>query len=305
MEDIGLKLQETREKLGLTLEEVERSTRIRMHHLEAMERGDLDALPSPVQARGFLRNYAVFLGLPGDEVLLKYAEELQARRTRSLPGDGLGEPTTRPTVQVRSRRPRWLSSDLFVAAAITLAVVITLIWGAGRVMTSLRERTEAAQEFPALLASSETATPTVGAAPVSESAPTSNPESVLVPPQLTPTETLSFPLVPSSAVDVRVLAERRAWVRVIVDGEQAFQGRLAPGEVFQAQGETLVEVTTGSGGAVRIFYNGQDLGLMGVLGEVVTMLWTQEGAITPTPTQTTTPATPTPPAETPTPAATP
>ena len=63
MDDVGGRLREAREKLGLTLEEVERTTRIRVHHLEAIERGELDSLPSPVQARGFLRNYAEFLGL--------------------------------------------------------------------------------------------------------------------------------------------------------------------------------------------------------------------------------------------------
>ena len=77
MDDIGRTLQEARERLGLTLEEAERVTRIRVHHLEAIERGDLDALPSPVQARGFLNNYADFLGLDAEAILLQYADTLQ------------------------------------------------------------------------------------------------------------------------------------------------------------------------------------------------------------------------------------
>ena len=79
MEQLGAKLRETRQRLGLTLDEVERATRIRTHHLEAIERGDLDALPSAVQARGFLRNYADFLGLDPGDILLEYAEEIQSR----------------------------------------------------------------------------------------------------------------------------------------------------------------------------------------------------------------------------------
>ena len=71
MDEIGRTLLEAREKLGLTLEEVERATRIRTHHLEALEKGMIDALPSPVQARGFLNNYAEFLGLDANPILLK------------------------------------------------------------------------------------------------------------------------------------------------------------------------------------------------------------------------------------------
>jgi len=81
MEEIGQFLRETRERLGLTLDEVERATRIRTHHIEAIERGDFEALPSPVQARGFLGNYADFLGLNRDDILLGYAEILQSQRT--------------------------------------------------------------------------------------------------------------------------------------------------------------------------------------------------------------------------------
>ncbi|HHH81557.1 MAG TPA: helix-turn-helix domain-containing protein, partial [Chloroflexi bacterium] len=54
MEELGRRLRERRETLGLTLEEVERTTRIRVPRLEALERGDFEAMPSEVQARGFL-----------------------------------------------------------------------------------------------------------------------------------------------------------------------------------------------------------------------------------------------------------
>ena len=55
MKEIGRTLREARERLGLTLEEVERNTHIRARHLAAIEKGELETLPSSVQARGFLR----------------------------------------------------------------------------------------------------------------------------------------------------------------------------------------------------------------------------------------------------------
>jgi hypothetical protein len=49
---------------------------------------------------------------------------------------------------------------------------------------------------------------------------------------------------------------------------------------------TAVEVTTGDGSGLRLFYQGDDQGLLGGQGEVVLRIWTLAGVITPTPTVT-------------------
>lgn len=283
MEEIGQTLRETRERLGLTLEDVERAIRIRCHHLESIERGDLDSLPSPVQARGFLRNYADFLGQDPEAILLRYAESSKSRRSRVK--TTFGEAKTRPTVQVRSRRPRWLTTDVFVAAAVSAAILAVLVWGVGRVVAALSQGREVEQ------ASSEFFIPTFTASPTPVP-----PASTATPEPFTdggagvaPTPTLAFPAGPANVVDLRLIAEKRAWVRVVVDGQEAFHGRLAPGEVLEYQGQDVIEVVTGNGAGVHVYYKGQDQGLLGGLNEVVIRLWTLTGVITPTPTQTPTP----------------
>jgi hypothetical protein len=61
------RLQAARESRGLDLFRVERDTKIRLKYLKAMEDGDFEQLPGEVYARGFLRNYASYLGLDADE----------------------------------------------------------------------------------------------------------------------------------------------------------------------------------------------------------------------------------------------
>ena len=68
-ESIGALLRRTRELRRLTIAQVSESTRVRSHYLQALESDDLSAMPSTAQARGFLRNYAEFLGLEIDELL--------------------------------------------------------------------------------------------------------------------------------------------------------------------------------------------------------------------------------------------
>ena len=55
---IGQKLKQARQAQDLTLEKAAEATRIRAPYLQALEADDLSAVPSHVQARGFLRRNA-------------------------------------------------------------------------------------------------------------------------------------------------------------------------------------------------------------------------------------------------------
>jgi cytoskeleton protein RodZ len=62
-EELGSALSQARIARGLTLHDVERDTRISKNYLQALEQGELDALPAPVYARAFTRTYAQYLGM--------------------------------------------------------------------------------------------------------------------------------------------------------------------------------------------------------------------------------------------------
>ena len=64
------RLLAARERKGVDLYRAERDTKIRARYLAALERGDYRELPGSVYTKGFLRNYALYLGLDPDEVLL-------------------------------------------------------------------------------------------------------------------------------------------------------------------------------------------------------------------------------------------
>ena len=68
-ETVGEQLKNEREARKLTLEQVYQSTRVNVRYLKALEEDRHDALPSPVQAKGFLRLYASFLDLPAQALI--------------------------------------------------------------------------------------------------------------------------------------------------------------------------------------------------------------------------------------------
>jgi cytoskeleton protein RodZ len=297
MKELGQKLRDTRERLGITLEEVENATRIRTYHLAALERGDIDSLPSPVQVRGFLGNYADYLGLDSDEILLEYAEKLQSRRPKARTPAALQEPRNGPSVQIHSRRPRWLSFDLAITATIILAVFAILIWGSSRLMQSIRQGGQATDDEMAFLIPSET--PTMTNTPLGESTPVPSDPTGETAEEETEIPTQPLVLGLNSEVNLRLVARQRAWVRVLVDDEEVFAGRMLPGEEQTFTGQQSVVVSTGNGAGVRVYYNGQDQGTMGDVGQIVVRVWTLDGVLTPTPTQTLTPTASPPATETP------
>jgi cytoskeleton protein RodZ len=72
---IGAELRLVRERGGWKLDQVAAELRIREPFLEAIERGDLKALPGAPYDVGFIRSYAQALGLDGDEILRRFRAE--------------------------------------------------------------------------------------------------------------------------------------------------------------------------------------------------------------------------------------
>ena len=69
------RLVEAREQKGVDVYRAERDTKIRVRYLQALEAGDYAELPGAVYTKGFLRNYALYLGLDPDDVVRQWRHE--------------------------------------------------------------------------------------------------------------------------------------------------------------------------------------------------------------------------------------
>jgi cytoskeleton protein RodZ len=273
--EIGRELRERRELLSLHLEEVERNTHVKAHYLDALERGAIDDLPSTVQTRGMLSNYATFLDLDVDTILLRFADALQARYRERNPQKPPGRKPGQPIVANLPPMRSFIAGDLVFGVGVVLLLVGFAIWGVSRVLT-LQSQQNVDATAPSisqiLLASpealAETSTPT--------------PESIgSFPGQ--PTITVVIPTLSGDVnVQVNLVAAERTYMRVTVDGEVAFEGRVVPGTAYPFDAQEQVEVLVGNGAAIRIVYNGRDLGLLGSFGQVVNNIYRVDEIVTPT-----------------------
>lgn len=119
--EIGRSLREARTARGLTLEAVEKETKIRARYLGALEGERFAELPAEAYARGFLRTYADHLGLDGQEVLAAY-------RARERQPDDV--PVT-PRPQRPYERRRFGPALAGLAAALVLLVSSLVAWRLG------------------------------------------------------------------------------------------------------------------------------------------------------------------------------
>ena len=68
----GEELRREREIRGISLNEIADATKISKRFLDAIERNDHNTLPAPVFTRGFVREYARYLGLNTEEMVNRY-----------------------------------------------------------------------------------------------------------------------------------------------------------------------------------------------------------------------------------------
>lgn len=76
---VGMELRGVRERLGWKLPDIATRLKIRLPFLEAIEAGDLAALPAPAYAAGFIRSYAETMGLDPEEILRRFRAEGMTR----------------------------------------------------------------------------------------------------------------------------------------------------------------------------------------------------------------------------------
>ena len=72
MSSIGNILRTERETQGRTLTEVSKAVYIKTKYLSALEEENFAAIPGEVYVKGFIRAYASYLGMDGEELVAQY-----------------------------------------------------------------------------------------------------------------------------------------------------------------------------------------------------------------------------------------
>ena len=153
---LGEALSRSRGALGISIAEVAGHLRIREPFLDALEAGDHGHLPGPAYAIGFVRSYADFLGLDGEEAVRIFKAERAGETSSST--------LVFPEPVAESRIPR--GAVLFISVVLAAAA-----YGGWYYLSSHdMDLADLVPEVPANLSDGSPPAPAPASAPMSEPA---------------------------------------------------------------------------------------------------------------------------------------
>ena len=249
----GIWLRRQREAREVGLREIAERTKISLRYLEALEENRFALLPAPVFARGFLREYARYVGLNPDEVVNHFlaAQGLEGKEgAAGAEGPVSSGPSlSMPRSSSSGGWKRWLFLGLATTAL--LGVVALAAWLADQ----RRQHPVAPPSAP------------VPAPAQPQGALPANPAAVPAP-QPAPVE--PAPAVPARALRLTLDFTADCWIDAVMDGgARHVSEKRVQGETVQVDADRTIELTLGSSGAVDARLNGLPYALPRRQGEVV------------------------------------
>lgn len=259
---------------------MEEATKIRTRYVEALENEDFDALPDRIYVQGFLKSYASFLGLDGEEIVREFKG---SAGDSTFHGPSAGGDFERPIMNpggISAPSRRRATNATFITLSLAVVFLIALVgvfYFVGREAQLAGDRVE----------------PLPGdAAPAPDGAP-DEPNPSLEATETTTNETTSETMEQDpggasggstigssgevegdSIVTTVSVGDTEVWISIRTDGELAFQGFAQPGFVQTFESQQSLGITSGDAGAVELEVNGQEYGALGEDGEITTRSFT-------------------------------
>lgn len=268
---VGYTLRQERERQNLSVSDIEEGTSIRALYIEAIEAGEYDRLPGTVYTKGFIKNYAKFLGMDTDTVVKEFladvaelnppepatpedVTQLTEAKIEVNPVKPVKPPQSEKkplghSIQTESNFP---PGNLIAAAVVLIAVLIGGIW--------------------AFMSGSDGDVAKVDTPPTQQEQP-ATPEAT---PADNPTPVANAnPAPPSDIVAIQARFNDRCWVLVTVDGAVVQEGVIEGGQTLSWEGKDNISFRLGNAGAVEFFQNGQSLGVLGGIGDIADKTFTR------------------------------
>lgn len=267
--EIGQILEKKRLEKGLSLKDVEQATKIRTRYLEGLEREDPTMLPDPVYARGFLKTYANFLGLDGEQLARDLKDRRSPRRDRQINYESpeqssFEQPLISPGGIGGTGRQRISGATILTItlAVLVLATVIGVLYYIGS--RSSGGGAEEAIEEPVAEQQPE---PSSSQEPSKQEEPAA--ETTSGTKETTDVAEDTQPAPKTVPATVRVL-DSSTGMTIFADRTVVYDGVAQPGFSQTFEPQDVLTVSTANGGAVEVEVNGQNLGRLGRLGQPVT-----------------------------------
>jgi cytoskeletal protein RodZ len=307
MDELGQILRQARENKGLTIEEAFEKTRINAQYLDAMENGEYSVLPSSTHTRGFLRNYARFLGLDPAPLLERYSQSQSYQRQVQSSQEVAEEPTTALPIQQVDEQPFFdpvnvevdfgsrRDPESAVRLVIIAALIIALVLVGNRFLPLLLNDSDGSEAITEgiteavqnLVGDEVTPEGALGNASMEEEDGSATPDATEQSitstsrtgtgsdTQILPTPSPTRPALPATLEEINLKLEitERTWLESTIDDEVVFSGIARAGDEFEWTAENEAKLLTGNAIGVFVTINDIPIGRLGDRGQNKEEIW--------------------------------
>lgn len=251
MSKVGEILRKRRDLESKSLEDIATQTMIAKKYIVALEEGSYDVFPGKIYAKGFLRNYAHFLGFDENEINNLISQyELEWREThldRFLPSEA--------EKQISSiSKTNWLFYMIICILIIGLSILLTFYFTKQKIF-----QPESSYDPTKML--DENYIPKVN-------------EKVK---DIKKIEESPIEVVKPQGVSLEAFAFEKVWMQAIIDGTKKHEVLLEPDQKIKWQAKKDIFLTIGNAGGVVFKLNEEYMGALGKKGEKKKMLVTPNG----------------------------
>ena len=252
MSSVGETLRNAREEKGISIQQVAEATSIRIMYLEAIEKEQFDLIPGVVYLKGFIRNYANFVGLNGPELVEKYkeqvaaqkrqehvptAEELKpvAEKVRIIPKKKIELPKC-DTCVIKSLLSRFMNKNVFIALAGVAVLFVAINFFGGN-------------------SADENGVVTIG----KESAPTQAISEQPRKSSVVKDQGGVYLLKDAARIEVQIDFSDACWTEAYADGKEVFVGMMSSGKSITWTADKELQIKLGNVRVAKITCNGQSI----------------------------------------------
>ncbi|MBK0008298.1 helix-turn-helix domain-containing protein [Priestia aryabhattai] len=148
MTELGQRLRQERESKGLSLEDLQKLTKIQKRYLLGIEEGNYEVMPGKFYVRAFIKQYCEAIGLDTDAIFEEYKSDIPSTQTEDIPQQ-LSRVRSRKEIPQHtkgvSKAYDYLPTVLVVAGVVVVGIII---WVIAQNIVSDKNKEQANQEAP-------------------------------------------------------------------------------------------------------------------------------------------------------------